>query len=104
MPPSIDLAMQSTLVDSLVDSLAPHNNSEPLKPETSVPFSQIPLAPTTAATASLCQDCPRIDLVALVREKQKVKKLQKKKLSAPTLQKGQRRRVVPQDSSHEKSR
>ena len=95
-PPSIDPAKQSTLVASLV----PHDESK--QPNTSVPFSQTPLMAATAVP--LCQDCPRIDLVAFVREKQKAKKLQKKKLSAPPLQKEQRRRVIPQDSSYEKFR
>lgn len=100
-PPSIDLAKQSILVDSL----APHDNSERTKQcSTSVPLPQVPLAPAAAATVPLCQDCPWIDLVTLVREKQKVKKLQKKKLTVLPLQKERHRRVIRHDSNYEKFR
>ena len=100
-PPSVDLAKQNILVDSL----APHDHSERTKQNSaSVQLPQIPLAPAAATAVPLCQDYPRIDLVALVREKQKAKKLQKKKLTVPPLQKERRRRVIPQDSSYEESR
>jgi hypothetical protein len=62
------------------------------------------LAPAAATTAPLFHDCPRIDLVTLVREKEKAKKRQKKKLTAPLLQKERRRRVIPRDASYEKFR
>jgi len=98
-PPSIDLAKQSTLVDYM----ALHNHSERTKQDSAfVPLSHTPLAPAVAAP--LCQDCPRIDLVKLVREKQKAKKPPKKKLTAPPLQKERRRRVIPRDSGYEKPR
>jgi len=91
IPPLIGLAEQSTLVDSL----APYENMEqPKQDTTSVPSRQIPLLPPTPATAPLCQDCPRIDLVALVREKKKAKRLQKKKL----------RRATPQGLDPQKTR
>ncbi|KAF9648626.1 hypothetical protein BDM02DRAFT_3115077 [Thelephora ganbajun] len=98
-PPSIGLARQS----NLVDSLALYDSSEQLKRDrTPIPSSQIPLAPTVAVTASLCQDYPRIDLVALVREKRKAKETHKKKLSVFPLQKEPHRRVDPRDSSYER--
>ena len=100
-PPSIDLAKQSTLVDSL----ALHDNSKrPEQDNTSALFSQIPLAPAAAAAVPPRKDCPRIDLIALVREKQKAKKLPKKKPFTPPLQNERRRRVVSQDSRYEKLR
>jgi len=100
-PPSVDPAKQSILVDSLT----PHDNSERTKQNSpSVSPSQIPSAPTAATTVPRYQDCPRIDLVTLVREKQRAKKLQKKKLTAPPPQKERRRRVAPQGSGYEKSR
>lgn len=96
--PPIDLAEQSTLVNSFV----PHDGLEqPKQDGISVPSPQIPLAPTPAATVSPRQDCPRIDLVALVREKRKTKKPQKKKLSVLPLLKEQPRRMVPRDLSSE---
>jgi hypothetical protein len=76
---SIALAQQSTLVDSLVL----HETSEKQKQDTTltpVPHSQIPLVPTHVAPVSPHQDCPRIDLLALVREKRKTKKPQGNKL------------------------
>ena len=98
VPPLTGLAEQTTLVDSL----APHDNPEPPKQDrTSDTFPQIPLLPVTVTTAPLCQDCPRIDLVALVREKQKVKNLQEKQLSVP---KKLRRRKFPQGLNSKKSR
>ena len=102
-PPSIDPAKQSILVDSLT----PHrdDNLERTKQyNPSVPPPQIPSAPVAATNVPCYQDCPRIDLVTLVREKHKAKKLQKKKLTAPSPQKERRRRVIPQGSSYEKSR
>ena len=100
-PTSIELANQSTLVDSL----APHDNSEQLKQDpTPVPFPQAPSVPTITTTAPLYQDCPRIDLVALVREKQKAKMLQRKKLSALPSPKEPQCRVILQDSSSKKTR
>ena len=99
--PSIELAKQSTLVDSLT----PHDNLEQTKQDSPfVPPSQIPSAPTAVTTVPRYQDCPRIDLVTLVREKQKAKKLQKKKLTAPSPQKERRRRVIPKGLNYEKSR
>ena len=99
--PSIDLAKQSILVDSLT----PHDNSEQTKQDSaSVPPSQIPSAPAVASTVPRYRDCPRIDLVTLVREKQKAKKLQKLKLTAPLPQRERHRRAIPQGSSYEKSR
>ena len=98
VPPLTGLAEQSTLVDCL----APHDNLEQLKRDnTPVPSPQIPLLPTTTTTAPFCRDCPRIDLVALVREKQKATKLRKKKLSVP---KEPRRRAIPNDMDPKKSR
>ena len=98
VPPLTGLAEQNTLVDSLV----PHDNSEQLKQDTTlVPPPQIPLLPTTTTTAPFCLDCPRIDLVALVREKQKATKLRKQKLS---VSKGPRRRVISNDMDPKKSR
>jgi len=94
-PPSIGLAKQNTLVDPLVQ----HDSSK--QPKRDSTFSQTPLA---AAPVPFYHDCPRIDLVALVREKQKAKKLKKMKLSVPPLQKVQRRRVIPRDSSYERFR
>jgi len=99
--PSIELAKQSILVDSL----SSHDNLERTKQNSpSVPPPQTPSAPTAATTVPRYQDCPRIDLVTLVREKQKAKKLQKKKPTAPSPQKERRRRVIPQGSNYEKSR
>ena len=102
MPPSVGQAKRSTLVDFV----EPHDNSEQQKQDrTSVSFSPLPLFPTTTGTTvPLCQDCPRIDLVALVREKQKTRKIRKKKLSVVLLQKEQYRRVIPEDLNSEKSR
>jgi len=98
VPPLTGVAEQSTLVNSL----APHDNSEqPKQDSTLVPSPQIPLLPPTATTIPLCQDCPRIDLVALVREKQKAKKLQKKKPSVP---KEPRRRAIPLGTHPKRSR
>ena len=97
---SIRLADQSTLVDPL----APHDNLEqPEQDRTHAPLPQIPLVPTVAA-APPSQDCPRIDLVALVREKRKAKKLQQMKLPVSPSPKRPFRRVIPQDSSSKKTR
>ena len=97
---SICLADQSTLVDPL----APHDNLEqPEQDRTYAPLPQIPLAPTVV-TAPPSQDCPRIDLVALVREKRKAKKLQQMKLPVSPSPKRPFRRVIPQDSSSKKTR
>lgn len=100
-PPSIGLAHQTTLVDSLIQ----HSTSEQQKPDrTNSPPSQIPLAPTAAATVSPHQDCPRIDLVALVRDKQKAEKLQKKKSYALRLREEPHHRVDPRGPGSEKFR
>jgi len=100
-PPSIDLATQKILVDPLT----PHDNSERTKQNIpSVPPSQLPSAPAAATSVPRYRDCPRIDLVTLVRENQMAKKLQKKKLTAPPPQKERRRCVIPQGSGYEKSR
>jgi len=97
-PPLTGLAEQTTLVDSL----APHDNPEPSKQDpTFDPSPRIPLLPATATTAPLFQDCLRIDLVALVREKQKTKSLQEKHRSVP---KEPRRRRVPQGLNPKKPR
>lgn len=65
------------------------------KVHVSILFPQIPLFPTATTTAPLCQDCPRIDSVAFVRERKKARRLWKQELSAP---KEPRRRVVPHGS------
>ena len=101
MPLSVGLAKRSTLVDSVT----PHDSSEQQRQDrTSVSFLPLPFSPPAATTIPHCQDYPRIDLVALVREKQKAKKPRKKKLSAVLLQKEQNRLVIPEDLSSEKSR
>lgn len=75
-PPSIDLAQQITLVNSLT----PHDISkQPKQDLVSVKPSRASLFPAATSTVSPPRDCPLIDLVALVREKQKTKKIQKKK-------------------------
>jgi len=95
VPPLTGLAEQSTLVDPLTL----HDNPDPPKQDHTLdPF---PLLPTTATTAPQYQDCPRIDLVALVREKQKAKRLQEKQL---TVSKEPRRRRIPQGPNPKKSR
>ena len=99
--PSIGLAQQSTLVDSL----APHNTYEQLKQErTSVPPSQTSLVPAAASVVSLSQDCPLIDLLALVREQKKFKKVQKKKPLVLLRQEKPLRRVEPRGPSSESFR
>ena len=88
-----------------IGSVAPHDRSERQRQDrASIPFSPIPLAPAAATAVPLFQECPRIDLVALVREKHKARKLQKQKLSVALLQKEKYRRVIPRDSSSEKFR
>jgi hypothetical protein len=96
MPPSIYLAQQSTLVDSLAlhDSL-----EQPKQDPTSVPVPPIPPALMVDTAVPLFQDCPWIDLVALVREKQKAKKLQKNKPPSSRPPKKLHRRVVPKGSN-----
>ena len=97
-PLSADLAKHNTPIESL----APRDDSHRQKLDGTLdPISHIPLAPTPTLP---CHDCPRIDLVALVREKQKAKKFQKKKLPAPTLRKEQRRRVISRDPNQEQFR
>jgi hypothetical protein len=95
-PPSVYLAQQSTLVDSLAlhDSL-----EQPEQDPASVPAPQIPLALTVDTAVPVFQDCPWIDLVALVREKQKAKKLQKNKPPSSRSPKKLHRRVVPKGSN-----
>lgn len=98
IPPPIGLARQSTLVDSL----APQDTSEkPNQDCISAPPSQPSLFPTAASTVSPLKDCPRIDLIALVREKQKTKKVQKKKPSVFLLREDPHRRVDPRGHSSE---
>ena len=96
-PPSADLAKQNTFIDNP----APRDSDRQKLDKTFDSTSQIPLAPTATLP---CQDYPRIDLVALVREKRKAKKFQKKRLPAPTLQERQRCRVVSRNSNHDQSR
>ena len=95
-PPSVYLAQQSTLVGSLAlhDSL-----KQPNQDPTSVPVPQIPPALTVDTAVPLFRDCPWIDLVALVREKQKAKKLQKQKPPLSRPPKKPHRRVVSKDSN-----
>ena len=97
--PSIDPAKQSILVDSS----PPQDDSEQSKLDQTLVLQDF-LVPTTGTTVSLRENCPRIDLVALVREKQKARKLHRKKLSAFPLSKELRRRVIPQDLSSNKTR
>lgn len=100
-PRSIGLAKQSTLVDSST----PHDTSEqPKQDRMSVPPSQASVFPTTASTVSLAEDCPRIDLIALVREKQKTKKVQRKKSPVFRLREEPRRRVDPRGLTSESPR
>jgi hypothetical protein len=88
--PPIDVAQQSIPVGPL----APHDPPGQLERDRiSVSTLQIPLIPTAAATASPCQDCPKIDLIALVREKQKAERLRKGRPSAPFLPEEPHRRV-----------
>ena len=90
--PSIGPAQQDTFVDPLTS----HDTSVKLKRDCApVSPSQAPLVLTAAPTGSSCQDCPRIDLVALVREKQKTEKLQRKKQSTLVLREDLRRREDP---------
>ena len=99
--PPIDVAQQGTPVGPLT----PHDTPGQLEQDrTPVPTLQIPLIPTAAATAPPCLDCPRIDLVALVREKQKAKRLRKGGPSAPFLPDEPLRRVDSQGPRSQKLR
>jgi hypothetical protein len=100
-PPSIGLAHQTTLVDSFIQ----HDTCEqPKQDRTHSPPLQISRAPATVATVSLDQDCPRIDLVALVRDNRKAKKFQKKKPFVPLLREELHRRINPRGPGPQKSR
>lgn len=98
-PPSIDLAQESTLIDSL----PAHDTSGQPKPDrTSVPRSPVSPFQKAPSTVLLPENCPRIDLIALVREKQKTKKVPKQKLLAPREE--LHRRVEPRGPSSESFR
>ena len=104
-PTTNNLSIGPAQQNILVDSSAPQNTSEQPKHDSiSVPPSRAFLFPTAASTVSFSDDCPRIDLIALVRDRQKAKKVQKKKPSGFLLREEPYRYVDPRGSNPESLR